>query len=269
MPAVLLQGDPRRAAGRGGHRVLTQQQRRTLKGLHGQGQQPTANEAQQDKQRGPPAYGNGRPAHAAQAVEHGSQAGWSGTHALTSMPDFPLTCLSSYHAGVTSPRPASRPIPAQPAGYVQLARYSSLTHLWRVIAGAERMGREVTLVRGDTEETARRKISGYALANAGTFIDTTPILRDLEDGFDVHPALVALLAGDTEPLRSELDAHHELQLDFTIALAANRDFICRPDFRFVPIVKGLSDLPSHLKLRARRFSRDEINMLLLRACGMA
>ena len=43
----------------------------------------------------------------------------------------------------------------------------------------------------------------------------------------------------------------------------------RPDFRFVPIVKGLSDLPSHLKLRARRFSRDEINMLLLRACGLA
>ena len=78
---------------------------------------------------------------------------------------------------------------------MQLARYSSLTHLWRIIAGAERMGREVTLVRGDTEETARRKISGYALANAGTFIDTTPILRDLEDGFDVHPALVALLAG--------------------------------------------------------------------------
>ena len=79
----------------------------------------------------------------------------------------------------------------------------------------------------------------------------------------------ALLAGDTEPLKTELNAHHELQLDFTIALAANRDFICRPDFRFVPIVKGLSDLPSHLKLRARRFSRDEINMLLLRACGMA
>ena len=170
---------------------------------------------------------------------------------------------------MTSPRPASRPVSTQPAGYVQLARYSSLTHLWRILAGAERSGREVTLVRGDTEETARRKISGYTLANAGMFVDTTPILRELEDGFEVHPALIALLGGDTEPLKSELNAHYELQLDFTIALAANRDFICRPDFKFTPLVKGLSDLPTHLKLRARRFSRDEMNLLLLRACGMA
>lgn len=170
---------------------------------------------------------------------------------------------------MTNPRPASRPIPTQPAGYVQLARYSSLTHLWRVLAGAERAGREVTLLRGDPEDTARRKISGSTLANAGLFIDTAPILRELEDGFEVHPALLALLAGDTDPLKAELNAHYELQLDFTVALTARRDFICRPDFRFVPLVKGLSDLPAHLKLRARRFSRDEVNMLLMRACGLA
>ncbi|WP_199698567.1 hypothetical protein [Deinococcus cavernae] len=170
---------------------------------------------------------------------------------------------------MTTPRPASRPVPTQPAGYVQLARYSSLTHLWRVIAGAQQAGRDVTLVRGDTPETARRKISGYTLPNAGLFIDTAPILRELEDGFEVHPALIALLGGDPAPLRSELDAHHELQLDFTVALTAGRDFICRPDFKFVPIVKGLSNLPPQLKLRARRFSRDEINMLLLRSCGLA
>lgn len=137
------------------------------------------------------------------------------------------------------------------------------------MAGAQRSGRTLGLVRGDTEETARRKISGYALANAGMFIDTAPILRELEDGFEVHPALVALLAADTEPLKAELNAHYELQLEFTVALSANRDFICRPDFRYAPLVKGLSDLPTDLKLRARRFSRDEINMLLLRACGLA
>lgn len=157
----------------------------------------------------------------------------------------------------------------QPAGYVQLARYSSLTHLWRIIAGAERAGRTVSVVRGDSEETARRKISGYAIERAGLFVETAPILRDLEDGFAVHPALIALLGGDPTPLRAELDAHFELQLDFTVALTQGRDFICRPDFRYVPLVGGLSDLPPELKFRARRFSRDEVNMLLLRACGMA
>lgn len=170
---------------------------------------------------------------------------------------------------MTTPRPASRPVPGQPAGYVQLARYSSLTHLWRIIAGAQRAGREVSLVRGDREDTARRKISGYTLPNAGLFVDTTPILRELEDGFAIQPALIALLGGNTEPLKAELNAHFELQMDFTVALTASRDFICRPDFRYVPLVKGLSDLPGDLKLRSRHFSRDEINMLLLRACAMA
>lgn len=170
--------------------------------------------------------------------------------------------------GVTAPRPI-RPIATQPAGYIQLARYSSFSHLWRILAGAQHAGREVALVRGDHEETARRRIGGYTLPHAGLFIDTAPILRELEDGFAVHPALVALLAGDPEPLRAELNTHYELKLDFTVALTAQRDFVCRPDFKFVPLAAGLSDLPPNLPLRSRRFGRDEVNMLLLRACGMA
>lgn len=163
----------------------------------------------------------------------------------------------------------TRPIPAQPAGYLQLAHYSSLSHLWRLLSGAEQAGRALTLVRGDSEETARRRISGYALNGAGLFLDTAPILRELEDGFAVHPALLALLAGDSQPLKDELNAHFELQLDFTVALTASRDFVCRPDFKFVPIAKGISDLPTDIPLRTRRLGRDEINLLLLRACGLA
>lgn len=166
-----------------------------------------------------------------------------------------------------SPRP-TRPLTGQPAGYVGLARYSSLSHLWRVLAGAQQAGRTLALVRGDTDDTARRRISGYSLTGAGTFIDTTPILRDLEDGFATHPALLALLAGDPEPLRGELNAHYQLRLDFTVALTTRRDFICRPDFTFVPL-GGAGTLPGDLKLRARRFGRDEINLLLLRACALA
>lgn len=160
-------------------------------------------------------------------------------------------------------------MPTQPAGYVQLARYSSLTYLWKLLDGAERAGRTISIVRGDQPETARRKISGYTLSGAGLFVDTTPLLRDLDEGFAVHPALVALLAGDAGPLRAELNAHHELSLDFTVALTTQRDFICRPDFRFTPLESGTDSLPGDLTLRARRFSRDEINMLLLRACGLA
>ncbi len=168
-----------------------------------------------------------------------------------------------------SARPASRPVPTQPAGYVQLARYSSLTYLWRLLAGARQAGRTVAPVRGDSEESARRKISGYALPNAGAFIDAAPLLHELEEGFAAHPALLALLGGDTGPLKAELDARYELKLDFTVALTASRDFVCRPDFKFVLPAGQNSSLPTDLTLRARRFSRDEINMLLLRACGLA
>ena len=152
---------------------------------------------------------------------------------------------------------------------MQLARYSSFSHLWRILAGAQAAGRTVSLVRGDHEETARRRISGYALAGAALFVDTAPLLRDLDEGFATHPALISLLAGDPDPLRAELNAHFELRLDFTVALTAGRDFICRPDFKFVPLASGASALPADLTLRARRFGRDELNMLLLRACGMA
>lgn len=169
---------------------------------------------------------------------------------------------------MTAPRP-TRPIATQPAGYVQLARYSSLGHLWRLLQGAQQAGREVSLVRGDSEDTARRRIAGYTLAGAGLFLDTAPILRELEDGFSPHPALVALLAGDGEPLKAELNAHYELKLDFTVAFTAQRDFVCRPDFKFVPLAGSLSSLPSDLPLRSRRFGRDELNLFLLRACGLA
>lgn len=169
---------------------------------------------------------------------------------------------------MTAPRP-TRPIATQPAGYVQLARYSSLGHLWRLLLGAQQAGREVSLVRGDSEETARRRIAGYTLAGAGFFLDTTPILRELEDSFTPHSALVALLAGDSEPLKAELNAHYQLKLDFTVAITAQRDFVCRPDFKFTPLVAGVSDLPSDLPLRTRRFGRDELNLFLLRACGLA
>ncbi|ACO46031.1 hypothetical protein DEDE109153_02185 [Deinococcus deserti] len=163
----------------------------------------------------------------------------------------------------------TRPIPAKPAGYLELARYSSLGRLWSLLSGAQRAGRRVSLVRGDAPETARRRISGYALPGAGVFIDTARILSDLEDGFEPHPALLALLAGDPGSLRTELNAHFELQLDFVVALTAGRDLIARPEFRYAPIVPGLSTLPADLPLRARRLPRDEVHLLLQRACGLA
>ncbi|MFD1730412.1 hypothetical protein ACFSC4_03775 [Deinococcus malanensis] len=43
----------------------------------------------------------------------------------------------------------TRPIAAKPAGYLELARYSSLGRLWSLLSGAQRAGRKVSLIRGD------------------------------------------------------------------------------------------------------------------------
>ncbi|MBZ9749420.1 hypothetical protein K7W42_00950 [Deinococcus sp. HMF7604] len=173
--------------------------------------------------------------------------------------------------GVTSPlaeRP-TRPLPTKPAGHVELARYSSLARFWSLLGGAARSGRRVTLVRGDAPDVCRRRIGGYALAGAGVFLDTARTAAHLEDGFAPHPALVTLLAGDPQPLRDELNVHFELRVDFTLALTARRDLIARPEFRFVPIVAGLSSLPDDLLLDVRRLGRDELHLLIQRACGLA
>lgn len=163
----------------------------------------------------------------------------------------------------------SRPLAAKPAGYVELARYSSLSRLWALLGGAQRAGRTVSVLRGDDPEICRRRIAGYTLAGAAVFVDTSKILRELEDGFEPHPALVALLSGDDALLREELNSHFELRLDFIVGLTARRDLIARPEFRYVPIVQGLSSLPDHLPLEARRLGRDELHLLLQRACGLA
>lgn len=162
-----------------------------------------------------------------------------------------------------------RPIAVKPTGYVELARYSSLGRLWAMLAGARREGRQVSLVRGDTPDQARRRISGYALSGAGIFVDVARVTGELEDGFEPHPALVALLSGDPGPLRSELNAHFELRLDFVVALTTGRDLIARPEFRFAPTRPELSTLPPGLTLRARRLPRDEVHLLIQRACGLA
>lgn len=163
----------------------------------------------------------------------------------------------------------TRPLASKPAGYVELARYSSLGRLWAMLGGAARAGRTVSLVRGDGADVCRRRIAGATLPNAAVFLDTARVLRDLEDTFTPHPALVALLADDPAPLRAEVNAHFELRLDFVLALTARRDLVTRPEFRFVPIVRGLSDLPDDLPLDARRLGRDELHLLVQRACGLA
>ena len=167
-----------------------------------------------------------------------------------------------------TPRP-SRPPPARPAGDVELARYSSLGRFWSYLGAAERAGREVTPPRGDPPEVCRRRVTGYTLPGAALFLDTARVAEHLEDGFETHPALLALLGGDPGPLRAELNAHFELRVHFVLAFTAGRDLIAKPDFRFAPIVPGLGTLPPDLPLQARRLGRDEVHLLVQRGCGLA
>ena len=157
-----------------------------------------------------------------------------------------------------------------------LATYSSLGRLWHLLAGAARAGRQVTLVRGDAPDTARRRVSGYELPGAGLLLDPAPLLRDLEDGFAPHPALVALLAGDAGPLRELLNTDYVLRLDFVVALTSGRELVARPEFRYLPRPDPPhldwdrpAALPNGLTLRPRRLGRDELHLLLQRACGLA
>ena len=126
----------------------------------------------------------------------------------------------------------------------------------------------ITLAVRQDGRIARRRISGYSLPAAGALLDATPLAQDLKGGFTPQPALLALLAGDSGPLRELLDAEYVLQLDFVLALTARRDLVLRPEFRYQPL-PGHSTLPAGLPLRPRRLARDELHLLALRACGMA
>ncbi|WP_019585575.1 hypothetical protein [Deinococcus apachensis] len=167
-----------------------------------------------------------------------------------------------------NPRPI-RPLPTRPAGYVELARYSSLGRFWAYLSSAERAGREVRPMRGDAPELCRRRVTGYAMPGAAFLLDTGRVSQSLDDGFETHPALLALLAGDPGPLRAELNAHFELKVDFVLAFTAARDLVVKPEFKYAPLVRGLSDLPLSLPLQTRRLARDEVHLLVQRACGLA
>ncbi|WP_261663950.1 hypothetical protein [Deinococcus sp. Marseille-Q6407] len=158
------------------------------------------------------------------------------------------------------------PLPQRPAGYLSLATYSSLGTFWRYLRGAEAAGRQVTLLRGDTPQTCRRRIGGYTLTGAGFLLDEPRLRRELEHDFVPHPAVVAFLGGDSGRLREELNAHYALQTDFALALTAGRELIVRPEFRFRPASSG-GTLPPGLRLHGRRMGRDEIGVLLAQACG--
>ena len=196
---------------------------------------------------------------------------------------------------MTSPRPInplrpSQPLPLKPAGYLGLASYSSLGRYWTYLDAARRSGRDVGLVRGDSGATCRRRISGYLLEGAGLLIDAEKVGNSLDDGLEPHPALIALLGGDSSVLRETLNLHYALRLNFVLAFTRHRDLILRPEFKFVlkekPESPTLGDvqpvdwnaietapaplppLPKDVPLNARRLGRDELRFLLERACGL-
>ena len=171
---------------------------------------------------------------------------------------------------VQSVRP-SQPVSSRPAGYLQLESYSSLKQFWTYLTAASAAGRRLTLMRGDTPDTCRRRVAGYRIPNAGGLVDTARVLAALEDGLTPHPALIALLADDPAILKATLNEGYDLCLDFVLAFTAGRDLIVRPELKYRPseFVPPARPLPDDLPLVPRRFARDELRVLLDRACGLA
>lgn len=160
----------------------------------------------------------------------------------------------------------TQPLAQKPAGYLGLATYSSLGVFWSYLAGAQGQGRVVSVVRGDELPTCRRRIAGYTVAGAGFLLDEAKLLAQLDEGLEPHPALLALLGGDPLPVREVLSTHYGLQANFVLAFTRGRDLILRPEFKFVPLAGHI--LPTDLSLSARRLGRDELHVLLKRACGL-
>lgn len=159
------------------------------------------------------------------------------------------------------------PLPHRPAGYQQMESYSSLRRFWAMLDAAARAGRTVRPPRGDSELTCRRRIEGYAVPGAGGLLDVQRALDSLEEGLVPHPALLALLAGDPDPLRALLSAEYELRASFVLAFTRSRDLILKPELKYAPLAG--EPLPRDLTLAPRRFSRDELRFLLERAVGLA
>ena len=157
----------------------------------------------------------------------------------------------------------SEPLTTKPAGYLQLESYSSLRRFWSYLDGAERSGRRIGVVRGDSESSCRRRVEGYALVNAGTLLDVEKAEQEIEDtiaGFE----LLALAAGDPRPLQDLLSERFELRATFVLALTRSRDLILRPELTYRPL-EG-DDLG--VKLVPKRFGRDELRFMLDKACGL-
>ncbi|WP_424949309.1 hypothetical protein [Deinococcus sp.] len=68
-----------------------------------------------------------------------------------------------------------------------------------------------------------------------------------------------------------LSESYELHLDFVLGFTAARDLIVRPELRYRPseFLPPADPLPEDLTLVPRRFGRDELRVLLERACGLA
>lgn len=160
------------------------------------------------------------------------------------------------------------PLAHKPGGYLGLANYSSLGTFWRYLRGAAAAGRSVSLVRGDSADICRRRLAGYTVPGAGFLLDSARLQRELEHDFVPHPAVLAFLGGDPAPLREELNAHYVLHTDFVLALTAGRELIVRPEFTFRPQPGAAATLAPGLPLHGQRMSRDEIGVLLSRACGL-
>ncbi len=159
-------------------------------------------------------------------------------------------------------RPAE-PLAIKPAGYLQLESYSSLRRFWSYLDGAERVGRRVSMMRGDAENICRRRIEGYSLANAGALLDIEKAEQEIEEtiaGFE----LLALAAGDPRPLQTLLSERYELRAAFVLALTKARDLIVRPELNY-KVLEG-DDLG--VKLVPKRFGRDELRFMLDKACGL-
>ncbi len=167
-----------------------------------------------------------------------------------------------------APLRPSEPLPNKPGGYLGLATYSSLGRFWTYLSAAARAGREVGVVRGDDERVCRRRIAGHTLEGAGVLLDVAKVRSEVEDGLEPHPALIALLGGESGPLREVLSARYLLRVNFVLALTRQRELIVRPEFKFVPKPGELADLPADVPLPAKRMGRDELRFLLDRACGL-
>jgi hypothetical protein len=173
----------------------------------------------------------------------------------------------------------TKPLPERPNGYMTLENASSLKRFWDVLRGFKTRGYALEIPSRTAPDVCRRAILGVRNEGAGGLLDTTAIIKALQDddtmtleSFNLAPevreAVSALIHGDKTPMAGILSAAYTLEFELILAFTARRELVLKADAKFWPKLETTAPFPLDWPLRAIRMGRGEYRMMVERLSGV-